>query len=966
MSFTLIETRQLTALNSTGYLYKHNKTKAQVMFLLNDDDNKAFSISFATPPYNNNGIAHILEHSVLCGSKKYPTKEPFVELAKGSLNTFLNAFTSADKTSYPVASKNDKDFKNLMDVYLDAVFFPLLIDNPLILAQEGWHYHLEKLEDDLIYKGVVYNEMKGAYSDPGTVLYHAAKRALFPDTFYANESGGHPIHIPELTQKEFVDFHQTYYHPSNSFSFIYGKVNIDEQLHHLDTYFSQFDYKSVDKGITYQEPLQKPLEIEEPYSITQDESEENKTFLSLEFVIGESKNIEQYVHYSVLTDILLGSNASPIWKALIESGLGADVEGGINNSLAQTTFDFSLSNSEKIHKDAFKNIIFNTLQQLVENGIDETLIEAAISKNKFAMIESSQQTGYPKGVFYGISATNDWLYDNNPFSVFEMQHILNNMPINSDFYTDLIKKGFLTNQNYILLIGTPQKGLNDTLFTTVHESLQRQKSEMSTDAVNTLIKQTHALLQRQNEPDSIENLATIPLLTLNDLDANITEINLKKTIEHQTTVLTHDTFTGGITYLTYYFDTSAVSPDLIAYIGLFSKLLGHFDTAHYSIDDLANLQDLHTGGISYSTNIFVESTKANRYHPKFVVKAKVFDDKIQWAPTLINEVLLQTNFNHRTKLLEQLLKLKSQHESKFIYQSHMCATYRLRSYYSQSAKYEELLNGIDFYHFLCNLINHFDERFETIVQQLHDIQQTIVSQSNLTIGIITQFDEQNTKHAQIIKGLQQLPQKIDTISKKQPNLSLNNPNEAFIIASDVQYVAKGTNYTLKNLPYNVQLRVLKNIVTYNYLWNEIRVIGGAYGAFNVQTRDGDFLFVSYRDPQISQTIQVFNDASDFVAQLNLSERELTKAIIGTFSELDRPLSAKERGEVAFMRYFMNVTHDEILKERQQILATTNADLQSLATHLLHSINENYCCVFGNKLSIEAQHQLFESITTLIK
>ncbi|QTU83191.1 insulinase family protein [Carnobacteriaceae bacterium zg-C25] len=964
MSFTLIATKSLPNINSMGYVYTHDKTKATVMYVANDDDNKVFSIAFATPPQNNNGIAHILEHSVLCGSKKFPTKEPFVELAKGSLNTFLNAFTSAEHTTYPVASKNQKDFNNLMDVYLDAVFFPNLVDNPYILAQEGWHYHLENAEDDLIYKGVVYNEMKGAYSNPNTVIYQASKKALFPDTIYANESGGHPLDIPTLTQEEFVAFHEKYYHPTNAFTFFYGDLNITEQLERLDVYFNQFEYRPFDNEIALQPKFEKRHDVTISYSISQDESTDYKTFLSLEFVIGESTNSQDYVNYSVLNDILLGNNASPLWKALIESGIASDVDGGFNNSMRQSTFDITLSNSELEHKETFINLVFDTLRGVVANGIDPVQFQAAINKNKFALKEASMNGSFPKGVVYGMSAASQWLFNGNLFDPFFIEDALTHLEKHPELLIDCIEKGFLNNTHAIFLAGVPEAGLNDRLFNDVHDTLQRYKATLTIEEINTLVEQTQLLLERQNNPDTPENLATIPTLTLSDLNEKADDIFLQVNTHHKTTYLHHDTFTSGIDYVTFYFDTRVIDTKHLPYVSLYAKLVGAFPTERYQLEELAALEDLHTGGIHTSTNVFVKSTREHDFAPKFVVKVKVLDDQLPWVNTLLSELLLKTQFDDRAKMKEQLLKIKSRHESKFIYESHVVATHRLRSYYSTAAQYEEVLSGIDFYYFVSDLLENFDTVYPDIIAALKVIQTTLFNQNHLTVGFIGKMDDTQSQWETLKSFIHTLPSEL--LMPQPFHYTKISTKEAFVLAQDVQYVAQGYNYTLDHLVYNSQLRVLKTILSYTYLWNTIRVQGGAYGAFNVQTRDGDFIFCSYRDPNIAETLAHYGKASDFVQHLDIDERELVKAIIGTFSELDQPLSPKEKGEVAFMRYFLGTDFETLQNERSNILHTRLDDLRQLAQYVSTAMSKPTYCVIGNKQVIDANHNLFDRITTLIK
>ncbi|NEW63087.1 peptidase M16 [Granulicatella sp. zg-ZJ] len=962
MSFHLKERINLPDINSIGFLYEHDKTKARVAYVQNEEKNKTFSISFMTIPYDDNGIAHILEHSVLCGSKKYPTKEPFVELAKGSLNTFLNAMTFSDKTMYPVSSENDKDFTNLMDVYLDAVFFPRLIDNPYILKQEGWHYHLEKPEDDLIYKGVVYNEMKGAFSDPEQVIYREIDARLFPDTLCQHESGGHPLSIPTLTQDAFVDFHSTYYHPSNSYTFLYGAMDIEEKLAHLDTYFNQFDYKDIVKPFIDQKPFESIKEEIISYSIEEDETEENKTFLSMNFAIGQSADSKMYLQMTILSDILLGalgSNAAPLKKALLQSGITSDVSSWYAAPSHLSNLSILLKNSDIKHADTFKRIVFDTLNDIVENGLEQKLVTAAINKARFMLLEGNVEGAAAKGVVRAINAMESWLYNDNPFSYFAFTKDLDDIEKNPKILIDLVRKYLLNNTHILMLHAIPQKNLNKQTFEKVHQDLQLYKNSLTKDDIDTLVKETQTLLHIQQTDDTKEDLEKLPLLSLEDLNETASDYPLIVDKQDTVTYLTYKTFTGNIDYFNFFFDISHIQHSDYTYVGLIVRLLEHLGTSNYSVEALSTEIDSYTGGVSFNTSAY---TKGDVSIPILTVSGKAFSEYTPTLLTLLKDILLHTQFTDRQKLKEELLKIKSRIESnQFFGTSHVVAFNRLTSYYSSKAAYGQFTGGIDFYRFIADILEDFDEQASTLIQNLQRVYAQLFNQHKLTIG----YTGASTSIQDTIKPfLTNLPNTpLESVPFIEPFGILN---EGFALSQDVQYVGQGYNVALDGLSFTGHLLVLKTLLSFTYLWNTVRVQGGAYGAFTILDKEGSFLFMSYRDPNVLKTIQAYEKAPEFIETLALDNRELTKYIIGTIGSLDTPLSENEKGLVAFNRYLKNITLEDVQKERSQVLHTTIEDLRQLATYVEKAMSHKARCVVGSKQSLEENKELFDSIIPLIK
>lgn len=961
MPFTLRETIALPDINSTGYLYIHDKTQSPVVYISNDDTNKAFSISFATPPYNDNGIAHILEHSVLCGSRKYPTKEPFVELSKGSLHTFLNAMTFADKTMYPVASQNDKDFYHLTDVYLDAVFFPRLLDDPSVLAQEGWHYHLEKPTDDLTYTGVVYNEMKGYFSDPETVINRAISSALFPDTIYKHESGGDPLAIPTLTQAEFVAFHQTYYHPSNAQTFLYGQLNIQEQLDHLDEYFEQFTYKNVDKNITLQEPFEHMRTLEMTYAIEESDQENNKTFIGLDFVVGEAHDIEKNIQFAMLNDLLIGSNAAPLYRALLEANISSDIMGGFDAYTAQSSWNVMVKNSSIEHVETFKNIVFNTLENIVTNGFDEQFLQATLNRARFELKESSQG-GYPKGVFYAVSSIGSSLYGGSPFAPFFIEKHLDTIAKNPAVFIDLIKEHLLNNPHHVLTVAQPEKNANQKRFDAVHETLQAYKQSLSQEDVTRLVTQTHDLITRQNTPDTPEALATIPVLSLDDLSTQSKALPVHVHHINDNTFLHYDVFTSGIDYMSYNFNLEHLTLTQLQYASLISRLLTHLPTQTYAIDALATQIDLHTGGVSFQTDVLNQDEKNGVFYPRFIVKGKAFSDATPKLLELLHDILVNTLFNQPEKINEQLLKIKSRLERRFAQSAHSTAVYRLRSYYSQAGKLEDSLNGIAFYQFVCDILTQFQTQPAAVLSQIDSVYRSLFYAHKLVGGWIGQAENPNEPRSLLVGFSQHF--NAEPPAKQPLDISVSIANEGFSMAQDVQYVAKGFNVSQK-FDFTGHIHVLKNVLSYSYLWNRVRVQGGAYGAFTIVSRDGDFIFCSYRDPHLDNTLQQYDNAVEFIETLELDERELTKAIIGTISDFDTPRSPKQLGEEAFRRYLLSITTEDIQKIRLDILNTTVDSLRQLSRYVQEALAHQAVCVIGNQDNLQ-QSKALQSIKPLLQ
>jgi len=965
--FKLIEEKNIKELNSVTRLFEHVKSGARLLHLENDDDNKVFSIGFRTPPKNSNGVPHILEHSVLCGSRKFPTKEPFVELIKGSLNTFLNAMTFSDKTIYPLASKNEKDFFNLMDVYLDAVFYPNIYSKPEILMQEGWHYELENKDDKLTYKGVVYNEMKGAFSSPEGCLMRKIQESLFPDNAYGVESGGDPEFIPDLSQEEFIEFHKKYYHPSNSYIFLYGDGNIDKQLQFINEgYLNDFDKISVESAIKLQKSFSKMDEVKMDYPISLDDEELGKTFLSLNFVSGDNiSHPELHLAFEILEYLLLESAAAPLKKALIDAQIGKDVFGSFDNSILQPVFSIVVKNSNESEKEKFEKVVFTTLKNLVKDGIDKKLIEACINITEFKLREADLG-GFPKGLYYYITSMDSWLYDKDPTMHLEYESYLSiiKAALTTNYFEELIEKYLLNNTHSSMVILNGKKGLAEERSKATEEKLAKYKASLSEKQIENIIQQAKSLKERQMTPDAKEVLETIPLLELSDIEKKVEHLPIEEKIEQGVKVLSHNIFTNKIAYINILFDAKKVNIELLPYVTLLSSILGRVSTKNTNYSDLSNEVNIHTGGIYFTTDVYGENENFEKYSPKLVVKTKALGSSIPKLFDIIAEIIGTTKFDEKKRLKELIQQLKSRHEMKILDRGHMVAAGRLSSYFSPASAYIEKTTGISFYKFMNEIERDFDNKADEIIENLYKVSKLIFNKNNLLVSVTGENDIYTSFATALPKVINILGD--DKLSDAHYDFDLSKDNEGLLTSSDVQYVAKGYNFIKQGYSYSGKMLVLKTIASLDYLWNRVRVQGGAYGGFANIARSGNIVFVSYRDPNVQKTLKAYDGICDYIGNFKASDREMMKYIIGTISDLDSPLTPSMKGERATAYYIRGITDEQRQKERDEVLSTKPADIQSFKALLDDVIKENYFCVLGNETKIKDNKEIFTSLVNVFK
>lgn len=963
--FRLFEEKDVVEANSKTRLFQHDRSGGRLFYMENEDDNKVFSITFRTPPKDSTGLPHILEHSVLCGSRKYPAKEPFVELLKGSMNTFLNAFTFGDKTMYPVASRNEKDFENLMDVYLDSVFYPNIYKYPEIFKQEGWHYELEEITGELKYKGVVYNEMKGALSSPESVLSRKLKETLFPDTPYGYESGGDPEVIPELTQEDFVAFHKRYYHPSNCYMFLYGNMDILEHLKHIDGVLRNFEAAPLDSAIPVQKAFDSMKSYELEYPISAKESDRDKTYLSLNYAVGLSTDPELYLAMEILEHILLSTPASPLKKALVEAGLGKDVYGRYDNSILQPVFSIIIKNSNAGLKKRFINVVEETLKKLVRDKLDRQLTEASINVKEFQLKEADYES-YPKGLIYNIKIMDSWLYDKDPVMHLCYDHIFKRIrsELNNGYFESLIERYILNNNRSSILELLPKNGMSEAKDEEIKAKLKSIKAHMSEEKLKELVIETKRLKEWQNTPDTPEKLELIPMLSIKDINKYGDVLHKQVNEKAGTKILAHHMFTNDIVYVNLLFDTSPVPQELLPYIPLLTGILGKVNTEKYGYGDLSKEIEMHTGGIRFSTQVYGEKDDDSKYHPVFSVRGRALAVKLTRLFELITEIITGTALDDVKRIREIIQENRSRMEMNISNGGYSIACKRLFSYFSVEGGYLETIGGLTYYRFISDIEKNFEKRIEEVRANLKRLMGLIFRKDSLIAAVTCEEDDYISFEKSM--GILQKELSSERLSKMQYVFMTKSLNEGLMTQEKVQYVAQGYNFIKLGYPYTGKLQVLRTISRYSYLWNRIRVQGGAYGAFSGFEKNGNMFMVSYRDPNISETLKVYDEMYEYLKDFRIEEREMTKYIIGTISRLDLPLTPFMKGERAIENYMRKITAEDLQKEREEILGTSQEDIMGLADMILEIMKRKSYCVLGSELKIRENSELFGSLVEVFQ
>ena len=956
--FKLIEKRFVKEVNAECSYYEHVKSGAKLFKIAANDPNKTFAITFKTIPDSDNGTPHILEHSVLNGSTKFPVKSPFDVLAKGSLKTFLNAFTAKDFTFYPVASMNNKDYFNLMNVYLDAVFHPLLYSDPRILKQEGWHYDISSKDDPITYKGVVYNEMKGVFSSPEHELSYQIFKNLFPDNGYGFEAGGYPTSIPTLTQEAFVAFHKKYYHPENSYILLYGNADLDKELEFIDKeYLSTFTRSGFKPALPDQKPFNAMKDITRNYPVMEGADTTNQTFLSLSLVAGYNTDESLTSALGMMIDLLVNQENAPIRLALQKAGIGQDVKASVSN-YHQNVVQITVQNANASDKAKFLETVINTIREVSVKGFDKGEIQGVINRTEFYLREGSDAQ---KGVSYIGWIEPGWLFAGNPFQGLEYEKPLADVKkaLTSNYFESILKKYFIGNNHSVLITLVPKPGLDKEKNAKVQENLAAYKSKLSPESVDAIVKETKDLVAFQKKENTAEALAKIPMLTLKDIDPKATWYGVAQNQVNGVPVLFHEEFTSGVVYTSLYFDIRTLPREMIPWASLLSNLLGSMNTKNYSYGDLNKAMNINTGNLYTTLRTYSENLDDNKLIPKFAVVSSVMSDKLGKAFELTSEIIGKTDFSDTSRLKTLLTRHQSQLEASKKQEGAQVAATRLPSYYSNSGMFNELTSGMDYYWFVNDLTKGFDKNFEMIITNLKKVSALLFSKDNLVAATTSDSKELETFKKEFGTFTNTLPQAKNPLQTWTFNFE--KKNEGILTASKVQYVYEGYNFKKLGYSWDGKMRVLNLILSRDWLRQRIRVMGGAYGASASISPSGLVSFSSYRDPNLKETFDVFNATVDFLNKFDADETAMTRYIIGTISTLDIPQTNSQRGETAVNYYFTKRTAGEIQKDRDAILTTKAADIKSFSKMINDILQQKAVCVYGNSDKINASKDLFRDI-----
>ena len=965
-AYEVVKQENLTDIHSTGYLLRHKKTGARLILIENDDENKVFSIAFRTPPANSTGVPHILEHSVLCGSREFPLKDPFVELVKGSLNTFLNAMTYPDKTCYPVASCNDQDFQNLMHVYLDAVFYPNIYKKEEIFRQEGWNYHLEKPEGPLTYNGVVYNEMKGAFSSPDEVLDRQIKTSLFPDNTYGVESGGDPENIPDLSYEEFLDFHRTYYHPSNSYLYLYGNMDMEEKLRFIDEkYLSAFDALAVDSRIPEQTPFSQVKDLQEEYPISENEEEEDNTYLSFNMVVGNAMDSMLGVAFDVLDYALLSAPGAPLKKALLDAQIGKDIYGSFDDGILQPYFSIVAKGAKTSQKEEFVSIIRKSLKDIVKNGVDKKAILAGINYMEFRYREADFGS-YPKGLMYGLDILGNWLYDDeNPFAQVKLLAIYDRLKeaVNEGYFEEMIQKWLLDNTHGTILTLVPKRGLAAKREKALEEKLEKYRSSLSKEELEELVRKTKALVAYQESEEKPEDLACIPMLKRSDIRREVNGFSNEELKVDDSLFLYQDVCTNGIGYVNVMFEIRDMEVEKVHYLGLLKSVLGYVDTKDYTYGQLFNEINARTGGIQCGVDVFDKANDPEAFRTMFTIRGKALYSQMDFLFQMMGEILNTSKLTDTKRLQEIIGEIRSRGQASLIGAGHQTAVLRGTSYASPMAKFQDEMAGVGYYKFVEDLDKNFQEKKEEIVAGLLNPVEEIIRPDSFMVS----YTGERESVEQIQKLCGELKKSLPQRTSQVPSVSITceKKNEGFKTSGQVQYVAKCGNFVKKGYAYTGALEILKVALSYDYLWINLRVKGGAYGCMSGFRRSGESYFVSYRDPHLRRTLEVYQGVPEYVRTFQADERELTKYIIGTISGKDVPRTPQSQGALGRMAYFRGLTVEMLQKERDQILDATVEDIHALAPLIEAILADDQICVVGSESAVEKAKDVFMETKPLV-
>ncbi len=960
--YRLEKDEEIHEIGAHAYLLRHVKSGARVLLMDCVDENKVFNIAFRTAPEDSTGVPHILEHSVLCGSDRYPVKDPFSELDKGSLNTFLNAMTFPDKTTYPVASLNDADFRNLMSVYLDAVLHPAIYHEEKIFRQEGWRYEMTDPEGPVTYNGVVYNEMRGAFSDPEEVVERYLMNSLFPDNCYGNESGGDPKCIPDLSYEDFLAFHKRLYHPSNSYIYLYGNLNFEETLAWMDReYLSAYDAIDPHTEIPYQKPFDAPHREKLVFSVSEEEADLSG-ILAWARVTGDFRDRKAILAWEVISYALLNAPGAPLKQALLDAGIGTDIFGGHDSAMLQPNFQIVAKGADPKDADRFEKIIRDVLTDAVKNGLRKKSLQAGLHNIEFSLREADYGS-MPKGLIYAFSALESWLYDDRePVSPLQYDGVFEELraDIDTGYFEELVRKCLLENPFGVTLVAEPKPGLAKEEDEKLKEKLAAYKAGLTDAEIREIIEKTKELKAYQSEPSSPEALETIPLLSISDIRREPEKlVNEPRNLGGIKTVA-HPATTSGILYFDLYFPLTAVKTEDFPYVGLLKKLLGLMSTENYSYQELSEEIDLYTGGIGFASTTGERIDRS--VYESFVIRGKCLYGETEKMLSLISEIALRTSFDDTKRMKEIISEVRTEMQDSLISGGSITALNRALSYLSLSGAEDDRLTGLSFFRFLSDIEKNFSKKKKAVIAKLQEVSKQIFNFNEAELSLTCEPEGEAKVSEAAPRFVAEFPN--EKIQKAPRDFKPELKNEGIKTASQVQYVVQAANFIDKGYQVCGEMNVLKTILTTDYLYNKLRVLGGAYGTSCVARRDGSFAFTSYRDPNLSESYARYSEIPEYLKNLEISDREMCKYIIGTINGVDTPLQPHAFGTRSYGIYRSGITEEERKRLREGVLNCTADKIRAFAPMVEDLLQTNARCTVGNEHKINENSGEFKTITTL--
>ena len=953
--FDLIATREIPEYKSKVDLFRHEKTGAELLSIQNDDENKFFGITFRTPPPDSTGVAHILEHAVLAGSEKYPLKEPFVELLKGSLASFVNAMTFEDKTTYPVASQNLQDFYNLIDVYIDAVFHPLLYER--IFEQEGWHYELENIEQPLRYKGVVFNEMKGSMANPDTVLLKEILKSLFPDTPYAHESGGVPDAIPDLTYAQFKAFFDTNYHPSNARIVFYGDDPPEERLRLIQEYLKDYGPAAENPAIPLQKAFTKPSSCTIPYVVSETD-ESAKSLITVNWMLPENIDAELAIAYILLAHVLMGTPASPLRRVLIESGLGEEVIGsgydyGLFTTLRQLFFTAGMRGVQTEDVDKIEEIILTTLTAIVENGFDKAMVDATVNTIEFQLRENNFGS-YPRGLILMVRALTTWLHNGDPFASLDfappLEAVKRRLAAGEPIFETMVRQHMVENSHRTTVHLVPDPGLQAKQDEAETDRLDKIRASFSESDLQGIIESTKKLKDFQETPNNAETLALLPTLNRSDLEPEERRIPLAESELSGVRVLYHDLSTYGITYLDLGFDLHALPPEHLPYIPLLGRAFTEMGTEKEDYIQLAQRIGRTTGGIEAETftSMMPNTDEATAW---LILRGKATAERTDDLLSIFKDILGGVCLDNQERFRQIVLEEKAQLEAELAQLGHQVVYRRLQSGLHLAGWADEQMNGVEYLFHIRELADQIEKNWPDVLQTLETIRHSLINREGMICNVTMDGEQWLTVKPALESFLAAIPSKDISLHEWAPGLSTDN--EGLIIPVTVNYVGKATDIYRLGHKLHGSYPVVAGYLKTTWLWDMVRLQGGAYGAFSLlDNLSGVFAYLSYRDPNILKTLSIFDKSGDYLRKLQLSDQELTKGIIGAIGRRDQYLLPDAKGFTSLIRYLSGVSDEYRQRIRNEVLATTASDFASFGDALDSVERAGRVIVLGSENAIK--------------